>query len=75
MTVKSETAQFKLEEGVGRLQDGAEGLFSQAGGGNEASDKFPFADAVRDVVVDRPFVSLAAAAFIVFFTGRLLHRR
>ncbi|MDN7353962.1 hypothetical protein [Acetobacter senegalensis] len=70
--------QHKLEEGIGRVQDGAESLRDKASDTIEdlACNKGCGAvEAVRDVIADQPIVSVVVAWISGFLLGALLARK
>lgn len=70
--------QYKLEEGIGRVQDGAESLRDKASDTIEdlACNKGCAAvQAVRDVVADQPVVSVVVAGITGFLLGALCARK
>ena len=71
------TKDYALEEGMGRVQDGAEGLFSQLPSYDEMNPakRCAATEAVRDVVIDQPFLILPVVGIFSFIVGGLLRRR
>ena len=69
--------EHMLEDGIGRVQDGADGLFGKTPeydaltpGGRSA-----LAEAMRDVVIDQPLFALFTASLCGFIVGILLGRK
>lgn len=72
------TVENKLEDGIGRVQDGAENLFNKAADQTDglACNKACAAlDAVRDCVADQPIVAVSVAGLFGFILGALLARK
>ncbi|MCG0994131.1 hypothetical protein LHT11_02805 [Acetobacter indonesiensis] len=70
--------QHKLEENVGRVQDGVDSLrhkLSDTVDDLACNKGCAALDAVRDCVVDQPVVSVVAAGFIGFVLGAVLARK
>lgn len=72
------TVEHKLEDGVGRVQDGAADLFRKA---EAQSDKLAcgkrcaMLDAVRDCVADQPVIAVSVAGLFGFFLGAVIARK
>ena len=68
---------YVLEEGIGSVQDGVEGLFSRLEGYDalQPASRSAATEALRDAVIDQPGLALAASAFMGFLVGALLKRR
>ncbi|MBO1323929.1 hypothetical protein K2X14_02020 [Acetobacter sp. TBRC 12305] len=68
---------YVLEEGVGSVQDGVEGLFSRLKSYDalQPHSRCAASEACRDIVIDQPGLALATSAFAGFLAGALLKRR
>ena len=74
-----------LEEGVGRLQDGLDGLGGNSGapfsarmqgaGSMAQQGMGDILDTVRDMTADRPLLALAGASFVGFVVTLFMRRR
>lgn len=72
------TVEHKLEDGIGRVQDGAENLFNKAADKADdlASHKGCAAlDAVRDSVADQPIIAVSVAGLFGFILGAVIARK
>lgn len=70
-------ADFGLEDGIGNLQDGADGLFGQVPSYDALSPgrRSAAAEALRDVVIDQPLFAIATAGVFGLIIGIFLRRR
>lgn len=74
----AQKSQYTLEEGIGRLQDGADTLFDTARG---TADEFgapqgcAALEAVRDNVIDQPLLSVGLAGVLGVVLGAVLKRK
>ncbi|MFT8675284.1 MAG: hypothetical protein ABF990_03085 [Acetobacter sp.] len=70
-------SHYMLEEGIGSVQDGVEGLFSRLDSYDalHPTSRSAATEALRDVVIDQPGLALATTAFAGFLAGALLKRR
>ncbi|MBB2189957.1 hypothetical protein HLH34_08240 [Gluconacetobacter azotocaptans] len=83
--VESENFETKLEEGIGRVQDGLGGLFGDPELQLKGKVRFVCAksrhycaeagETVRDLTVDQPLLALAVASVIGFLAALLWSRR
>ncbi|MFT9206752.1 hypothetical protein [Acetobacter orientalis] len=74
----AKTSQYTLEEGVGRLQDGVEGLFTKAsitGDDFGAPQGCAALEAVRDNVIDRPLFYVSLAGILGVVLGAVFKRK
>ncbi|OAG76572.1 hypothetical protein Amal_02346 [Acetobacter malorum] len=73
------TVEHKLEDGIGRVQDGAESLLNKAK--DQAEDVTSCnkgcaaLDAVRDCVADQPVIAASAAGLLGFILGAVIARK
>ncbi|GBQ88491.1 hypothetical protein AA13595_2406 [Gluconacetobacter johannae DSM 13595] len=83
--VESENFEAKLEDGIGRVQDGLGGLFGDPELQLKGKARIVCAksrrccaevgDTVRDLTVDQPLLALAVASVIGFLAALLWSRR
>ncbi|MBB2200229.1 CsbD family protein [Gluconacetobacter tumulisoli] len=83
--VETERFETKLEEGIGRVQDGAGGLFGDPELQLKGKVRIACAksrqycteagDTVRDLTADQPLLALAVASVIGFLAALLWSRR
>ncbi|MFT8722964.1 MAG: hypothetical protein ABF443_01810 [Acetobacter malorum] len=73
------TVEHKLEDGVGRVQDGAENLLNKAKDQAEdmasCSKSRAALDAVRDCVADQPVIAASVAGLLGFILGAVIARK
>ena len=70
-------ADYGLEDGIGNLSDGADGLFGKLPSYDALNPgkRSAAAEALRDVVIDQPLFAVAAAGFLGLMFGIFLRRR
>ena len=73
----AQNTPYMLEEGVGRLQDGVEGLFNPASTHDEfgAPQGCTVLEGVRDNVIDQPLLYVGLAATVGVVLGAVLKRK
>ena len=70
-------ADYGLEDGIGTLQDGADGLFGKLPSYDALNpgQRSAAAEALRDVVIDQLLLTVAVAGFAGLIIGIFLRRR
>ncbi|MFT8417835.1 MAG: hypothetical protein ABF636_03245 [Acetobacter sp.] len=70
-------ADYGLEDGIGNLQDGADGLLGALPSYDALNPgkRSAAAEALRDVVIDQPLLAVATAGFVGVLVGIVLRRR
>lgn len=70
-------ADYGLEDGIGNLRDGADGLFGKLPSYDALNPgkRSAAAEALRDVVIDQPLFAVAAAGLLGLVLGIFLRRR
>ncbi|WP_338331588.1 hypothetical protein [Acetobacter sp. LMG 32666] len=70
-------ADFGLEDGIGNLQDGADGLLGKVSSYDalDPGKRSAAAEALRDVVIDQPLFAVATAGIVGLIIGIFLRRR
>ncbi|MFT9409387.1 hypothetical protein [Acetobacter fabarum] len=70
-------ADFGLEDGIGNLQDGADGFFGKVSSYDALNPgkRSTAVEALRDVVIDQPLLAVATAGVVGLIIGIFLRRR
>ncbi|MGG6428676.1 hypothetical protein ACQ5TV_01710 [Acetobacter ghanensis] len=70
-------ADYSLEDGIGSLQDGADGLFGKLPSYDALNpgQRSAAAEALRDVVIDQPLFAVTVAGLAGLIIGIFLRRR